>query len=64
MKSYLIVKCSKCGEVRVTTSSKTFSCYRCGKINRLEKENILAYASDAEEARMVLLKIKQYPLDK
>ncbi|MEM1517801.1 MAG: DUF1922 domain-containing protein [Halobacteria archaeon] len=64
MKNYLIVKCSNCGEVRVTTASKTFRCYKCGKINRLEKENILAYASDAEEARMTILKLKQYPLDK
>lgn len=63
MKRYLVVRCSKCGEARVTTASKTFICYKCGQLNRIAEESIIAYASSAEEARTMILKLKQPKLN-
>jgi tRNA(Ile2) C34 agmatinyltransferase TiaS len=59
MKRFLIVKCSKCGELRVTTGTKTFRCYKCGSLNNISDENKIIHAESAEEARELLIKLKQ-----
>jgi len=59
MKRFLIVKCSKCGELRITTATRTFRCYKCESLNNVSDENMIAYAQSAEEARVMLIKLKQ-----
>ena len=59
MKRFLIVKCSKCGELRATTGTKTFRCYKCGSLNNISDENIITHVQSAEEAREILIKLKQ-----
>jgi len=63
MKRFLIVKCSKCGEIRVMTAAKTFRCYRCGQLNKTSNENIISQAQSAKEARELLIRLKQQGLD-
>lgn len=55
---YLVVRCSRCGEVRVTRASRRFRCFLCGGSPAVSPENIVARATSASEAMRLASMIK------
>jgi len=55
---YFVVKCMRCGELRVTKAAKRFKCFACGYMSTISKESLLARASSASEARQVVGMLK------
>jgi DNA-directed RNA polymerase subunit RPC12/RpoP len=60
-KNYLVLTCSACNRYLLAISrNRTRSCPYCGKRIHLEKAKIYSSSESAEEARLVLQKLKLY----
>jgi len=59
MKAFIIVVCSRCGRYLIAKSrQKTKTCSYCGFKLMVEKAKKIKYAESAQEASLVLRKLK------
>jgi ribosomal protein S27E len=58
-KTYLVVKCQRCGNVMAILSSKRFTCRFCGGENELAEAPVLFTTDDARKAREMVASIKE-----
>ena len=57
-RTYLVVKCQRCGNVMAILSSKRFTCRFCGRENELAETSVLFTTDDARKAREMVASIK------
>lgn len=55
----MVVKCPYCGFAEMTTASKSFKCFGCGRIWQLKPDMILFSNGEFERAQEFLKRLKQ-----
>jgi DNA-directed RNA polymerase subunit M/transcription elongation factor TFIIS len=58
-RTYLVVRCQRCGNVMAILSSKWFTCRFCGRESELAEASILFTTDDAKKAREMVASIKE-----
>ena len=56
MRVYKLVRCTRCGHLQITSAKKSYRCFGCGYVNKVE--NIIYESENLEDVRMKLLKLK------
>ncbi len=58
-RTYLVVRCPRCGNVMAILSSKRFTCRFCGRESELAEAKVLFATDDARKAREMVASIKE-----
>lgn len=58
-RTYLVVRCPRCGNVMAILSSKRFTCRFCGRESELVEATVLFATNDARKAREMVASIKE-----
>jgi DNA-directed RNA polymerase subunit M/transcription elongation factor TFIIS len=58
-RTYLVVRCQRCGSVMAVLSSKRFTCRFCGRESELAEASVLFTTDDAKKAREMVASIKE-----